>query len=135
MWLWSSRDAVRQKNMPVFRLLAKNTVIPTVVNGQMVKKYSLKRKQVKGKSSNEKRIRTYKCSDLICSYHSTTFLQAFGKLNYWVKRNVMNMLNSGLNQRLNFGYFWIIMRSDTYVYYNTLFSHYTYSKYHDVLKW
>lgn len=134
MWLWSIRDTVRQKNIPGFHLLAKNTVFPTAVTGHMVKKYSLDCKQVKGKSSNEKTIRTWKCSDLICSCHNTTFHQAFGKLNYQVKRNVMNMLNSGLNQRLNFDYLWIIMRSDTLVYYHIPSSQYTYSKYHDVLK-
>lgn len=50
------------------------------------------------------------------------------------KKNVMNIFNSGLNQRLNFGYFWITMWSDTYVYFDVLFSQYTYSKYPDVLK-
>lgn len=85
--------------------LQKNAVFPTVVIGQMLKKFILKHKQVEGESFSEKWIRTYKSSKFICSYHSTTFLQAFGKLNYRVKRNVMSMFNNGLNQRLNFGYF------------------------------
>lgn len=35
----------------------------------------------------------------------------------------MGIFNGGLKKKLNFGYFWIIMRSDTYVY-----PQYAYSK-------
>lgn len=50
----------------------------TIVAGQMVKKYNVNR--FKGKFSNEKRIRRYKCSDLCCTFHSTTFFRLLGIL-------------------------------------------------------
>lgn len=86
--------------MSVFHLFAQNIFFLPVSIDQMVKKCDLKCKQVKGQSSNEERGQNIQCSDLICFCHSTSLLQAFGKLK---KINLMNMPNIGLNQ--NFVYF------------------------------